>query len=136
MPYLKEINELELKINQLEAQKSVVEKNLAELRSSVSKFLSENQIDNLQFPSAHPKYTTQDYSKSISLYTSGPKCYRILRKRGFPLPAPSTLREWSRKLSVEPGILYDVFQLMSVSEVPVEEKIVVLSFDEMKGVGL
>lgn len=132
MPYINSITQLEVQLEEKEEQLKKAENDLAELRKSVSKFLSETQMDNLQYPTKRPKYTIQDISKSMSLYTSGPKCYKTLRKRGFPIPAPSTLRKWSLKLSVEPGILYDVLQLMRSSEVPLDEKIVVLSFDEMK----
>lgn len=38
------------------------------------------------------------------MYAAGPKAYRLLLKKGFPYPAVSTLKEWLRKIKLNPGI--------------------------------
>ena len=66
-----------------------------------SNMFSANQLDRIN----NKKSTnwTEDIKKGIRYHYSGPHLYQILRKNGFPFPAPSTLREWIRKVEVKAG---------------------------------
>lgn len=82
--------------------------------------------------SKRPTYNIEDISFATNVYSAGPRCYRLLRSKGYSLPSPTTLRRWSSKLCVEPGIQYQTLSHMSSLDMPLEEKLCVISFDEMK----
>lgn len=48
-------------------------------------------------------WTVEDVASAISLYAGGPRCYRLLKKRGYPLPAVPTLKRWASKFDIQPG---------------------------------
>lgn len=50
------------------------------------------------------KWSANDIASAISLHAAGPRAYRLLLKRNYPLPAVSTLRTWAGKINVNPGI--------------------------------
>lgn len=83
-------------------------------------------------PSKCPRYSYEEISFATSLYSAGPRCYKLLRRKGFSLPSPSTLRRWASKLNVEPGIQYQTLSHMQSLDLPLEDKLCVISFDEMK----
>lgn len=78
------------------------------------------------------RYTLEDISEAFSLYSAGPRCYKLLRLKGHTLPSPSTLRRWASTLCVEPGIQSQILTQMRTFDLQVEEKLCVISFDEMK----
>lgn len=77
-----------------------------------------------------PQWSHEDISNAMTLYCTGSKAYRLLRKRGFPLPEASTLNRHAGKISIQPGFLEPV--LSSICNKDGLEKYFTLSFDEMK----
>lgn len=74
----------------------------------------------------------QDISSALCLHASGPRAYRNLYKKG-PLPHETTLQRWCRKVVIEEGVLQTSIEFMGqVTDLQEDEKLCVLSFDEMK----
>lgn len=67
-----------------------------------------NQIKKLKNPKKRPTWTIEDIAKAIVIHSAGARAYRLLLKKGYPLPAESTLRAWCKKMKLEPGILKPV----------------------------
>ncbi|KAH8277175.1 hypothetical protein KR026_006683, partial [Drosophila bipectinata] len=77
-------------------------------------------------------FNAADMTEAICLHTAGPRAYRHLHKKGFPLPCRSTLYNWlARKIT--PGTLDIVIDLMENEDMPEIDKLCVMCFDEMKG---
>jgi hypothetical protein len=86
----------------------------------------------LKNPATRPRWSIEEISKAIVIYSAGPRAYRLLLKKGYPFPAPSTLRSWVKKKKIAPGILKPVFNVIKLTDMTEQQKICVLSFDEMK----
>lgn len=109
------IQNLSMKIQLLEEQnQKLVEENNC-LRRDKSKLETElqyvrqiftkGQIRKLQSGThAQIKWSVEDIANSIGLFAAGPRSYRLLRKRNYPLPGESTLRRWAGKINVQPGM--------------------------------
>lgn len=83
---------------------------------------------------SHIKWSSEDITAAISLRSLSPKAYRYLRNvKKFPLPCASTLQNWIDRFSVWPGILHDVFNIMSSigRNLTITKKLTVLTFDEV-----
>ncbi|VEN49816.1 unnamed protein product [Callosobruchus maculatus] len=78
------------------------------------------------------QWSMEDIASAVSLYAGGQRSYRLLRKRGYPLPPVSALRRWASKLNIEPGILNVVLTLIKNASLSKMEKSCVLFFDKMK----
>lgn len=98
----------------------------------IGKLFSDEQLKKLEGSKARLRWSTEDISKSIVIYSAGPRAYRLLLKKGYPFPAVSTLRSWLRKLKISTGILKQVFNIMKLADMSAHEKVCVLSFDEIK----
>jgi hypothetical protein len=46
----------------------------------------------LKNPDTPPRWSIEEISKAIVIYSAGAQAYRLLSKKGYPFPAPSTLR--------------------------------------------
>lgn len=69
---------------------------------------------------------------AASLHAAGSKAYKLLYKRGLPLPSVRTLRRHAAMVKVQPGFLEPVLSVLKdVAKSPLG-KYCVLSFDEMK----
>lgn len=90
------------------------------------------QIKKLLNPELRPTWSFTDISNAISIYSSGPRAYRQLLKKKYPLPAISTLKAWTKKIKIKPGILKQVIKIIKSKDLSQSDKICVLSFDEMK----
>ncbi|KAH8346927.1 hypothetical protein KR059_002985, partial [Drosophila kikkawai] len=77
-------------------------------------------------------FNAADMSEAICLHTAGPRAYRHLYKKGFPLPCRSTLYNWLAEVKITPGTLDIVIDLMGNEDMPEVDKLCVLCFDEMK----
>lgn len=74
----------------------------------------------------------EDISMAASLHAAGSKAYKLLYKRGLPLPSVRTLRRHAAMVKVQPGFLEPVLTVLKdVAKSPLG-KYCVLSFDEMK----
>lgn len=77
------------------------------------------------------KWSADDTAHCIAIHSSGPRAYRLLLKKQYPLAAVSTLRAWSKKIQIQPGIITQILNVMKKVQMSFKEKLTVLSFDEM-----
>lgn len=70
---------------------------------------------------------------ALALFYKGPSYYRYLRRKGFTLPAVSTIKSWIKNFSCNPGFNHKIFENLSQkSEAMLQwEKKCILLFDEM-----
>ncbi|GLV33193.1 hypothetical protein CBL_20073, partial [Carabus blaptoides fortunei] len=100
--------------------RDIVEKQRRELQS-VGKIFTKGQLRKLK-SGKQVKWFIEDIASAVSLYAGGPRSYRLLRKRSYPLPGVSTLKRWAGKIDVQPGILNTVLKLMEKSQLPKMER--------------
>ena len=105
---------------------------MEERQDLIGKLFSSEQIKKLENSKSRLRWSVEDISKAMVLYSAGPRGYRMLLKRGYPFPAVSTLRSWLKKIKIAPGILKNVFNIIKLSEMTDLHKVCVISFDEMK----
>jgi hypothetical protein len=105
---------------------------LEEDQKSFQKLFTPEQMKKLKNPATRPRWSIEEISKAIVIYSAGARAYRLLSKKGYPFPAPSTLRSWVKKIKIAPGILKPVFNVIKLTDMTEQQKICVLSFDEMK----
>lgn len=97
----------------------------------VQKLFTEKQLKKLSNPEKVARWNITDISKAIVLYAAGPRSYRLMLRQGFPFPATSTL-SWLKKIRIEPGILKKVFNIIKLIPTAENDRVCVLSFDEIK----
>lgn len=98
----------------------------------IKSFFSEAQLQRL-IGQKKTHWAASDIADAITLKSISKGAYKYLRRKiGYPLPGLSTLRRWSLKLKVEPGINGAVILLMKAwgKNMTRNEKLTVLSFDE------
>lgn len=83
--------------------KKCLEKEREDLKS-MEKVFTEGQIRKLK-TRKQIQWSAEDIASAISIYAGGPRSYKLLRKRGYPLPGVSTIRRWASKLKMQPGML-------------------------------
>ncbi|CAH1955273.1 unnamed protein product [Acanthoscelides obtectus] len=105
--------------------------NLKSQIMGVKKVFSENQIKKLE---NHKRITwsVSEISNAISMYAAGPRAYRLSLKRGFPYPAVSTLKQWLRKIKLDPGILKNAIKITEFVDMTENDRVCTIVFDEMK----
>ena len=94
------IMELEEMVKALENEKTILkeeQKQLENLENSVRHIFSSGQIQKLKNPNKQINWTIDEISNATSLYAAGPRAYRLLYDKNFPLPGPSTIRRWAMK---------------------------------------
>lgn len=77
---------------------------------AIQKIFSSNQIKKIKYPKKRTTWTMEDIASAIVIHSAGARAYRLLLKKGYPLPAASTLRAWCKKIKLEPGILKQVIK--------------------------
>lgn len=82
--------------------KKLLHKERAE-KKSIEQIFTEGQLRKLK-TSKQVQWNVRDIASAISLYAGGSRSYRLLRKRGYPLPAISTLRRWGSKINIQLGM--------------------------------
>lgn len=105
---------------------------LEENEKAIKKLFTNRQIQKLKNPNKRIMWSTEEITEAVALYSSGPRAYRLLLKKGYPFPAVATLKSWVKKIQLSPGILKNIFKTIKHDELSPSEKICVLSFDEMK----
>lgn len=115
---------------ELENQRKEIEQLKYQL-GGVKKIFTKNQINKLN-KKARINWSVNEVSSAIAMYSAGPRAYRLSLKKGFPYPAVSTLKEWVRKIKLEPGILKNIFKLAEYADMSKNDRICTLMFDEMK----
>lgn len=74
-----------------------------------------------------------DIASALVLHQKGPKTYKHLYNMGFPLPSVSSLQRWCSTYDVNEGVLKTAIEfLKNKPELSEEDKICVLTFDELK----
>lgn len=131
MDNIKLKNELKEERRKIKKLSREIEKNKSTC-NSLTNIFTKTQIRKLEHPQKVIRWSVEDIASSISLYSAGAKAYRLLKKRQHPLPAISTLKVWASKIELKPGILGTVLRLLSSLNYDKNEKLCVLSFDEMK----
>ena len=105
------------------------------MQDLLKKIFTPGQIRLLLNPGlSKTKWSNEDIANAISLRCASPKGYRYMKNvMKIPLPGMSTLRRWTNRVRVEPGILSSVINVMIAKKkcMPDVQKLVVLSFDEM-----
>lgn len=142
------------KIKLLEEENCALKSENANLMQQVSKLISEsyelkqqvNYLESIFTPGQIKKmrkssgtdqikrvtWCFDDISKALALHSAGPRAYRYILKKKYPLPAVSTLKKWANKISVRPGLLNVVINILKNSDLSSFDKVCVLLADEMK----
>lgn len=102
-----------------------------ELDKSLSKIFTETQIKILK-SGKRSEFNSCDISAAICLHKSGPRAYRHLHKKGFPLPSRPTLYRWLSNVNIKSGTLDVVIDLMGNEQMDEIDKLSVLTFREIK----
>ena len=126
----KECNKTHSELHQKTQQYQQLELKYLKLEESFSKMFSKAQIRRLS-TGVRAQWSNDDISSAMTLYSAGPRAYRLLRKRGFPLPAPSTLGFWASKVQIIPGCLKVVLPIIQRNLMTPIDGVCVLCFDEM-----
>lgn len=71
-------------------------------KEAVEKIFTKGQLRKLK-TNKLVHWNVEDVTSAISLFAGGPRSYRLYRKRGYPLPAVSTLKRWASKINIQPG---------------------------------
>lgn len=77
-----------------------LKKKIVRLESKVealSSLFTSEQIKKLKNPKRRPRWSIKDVSKAIVVHSADLRAYRLLLKKGYPFPAVSTLRSWSKR---------------------------------------
>lgn len=77
-------------------------------------------------------WSLNEVSNAIAMYAAGPKAYRLSLKRGFPYPPVSTLKQWLRKIKLDPGILKNTLKIAEFADMSEKDRVCTIIFDEMK----
>lgn len=105
------MQELSNKVKDLQQEnlylKQILEKERKETKS-IENIFTKGQLQKLK-SGKQIHWSIEDVTSAISLYAGGPRSYRLLRKRNYPLPAVSTLRRWANKINLQPGKLYLIY---------------------------
>lgn len=86
---------------------------IAKLPEEVDRLKNENkmfanvftpaQLSKLKQPNKRITWTIKDTSNAIVIHSAGARAYSLLLKKGYQLPAVSTLRSWCKKIKLKPG---------------------------------
>lgn len=104
---------------------------LQQLKDTISHWLSPGVIRRAE-TGKNCHFNDADIAAAIPLHNAGPRMYRLLRKRGCPLPGQTTLQRWAQRVSVNPGIINHVVPIIKKAALTTLQKLCVLSFDEVK----
>lgn len=77
-------------------------------------------------------WSDEDISMAASLHAAGSKAYKLLQKRGFPLPSRRTLRRKASMIDVQPGFITPVLPILEDAGTDPLRKYCTISFDDMK----
>lgn len=80
------------------------------------------------------QWSTDDIAAAVALHACSPKAYRFIRcKMNIPLPSEATIRRWTAKIEVQPGVQEAIFQVLKTLAPTLTEKerLVHLCFDEV-----
>lgn len=90
--------------------------------AGVKRVFSENQIKKMNSQKII-SWSVSEISNAIALYAAGPRANRLSLKRGFPYPAVSTLKQWLRKIKLEPGISKNALKIAEFASMNEKERV-------------
>ena len=61
---------------------------------------TDGQIRKMECPKKRLRWSQDDISNAIGIYSAGPRAYRLLLKRWYSFPAVVTLRKWCSKIQI------------------------------------
>lgn len=126
---------IQMTMKKLEAENKDVKSKLAAANAKIAcmeKIFTKGQIRKMSSP-GNVQWEWNDISNAICLHAAGPRAYNHLYRKGFPLPHASTLQRWARKVDISEGFLSTSVELMRTgADLPEDDRICVLAFDEMK----
>lgn len=93
---------------------------------------SAGQIRKMEHQNQRLRWCAEDIANGIAIHSAGPRAYRLLLRKKYPLPAVITLKKWCAKVKVQPGILQPVLDIVTKANMTQLERVCVISFDEMK----
>ncbi|CAD7078534.1 unnamed protein product [Hermetia illucens] len=73
-----------------ELKKTNIEKN--DLETKIRNIFTDGQIKKLKNPEKEVKWCEEDIAKSITVYATGARSYKLLLKKNFPFPSVRTLQ--------------------------------------------
>lgn len=87
----------------------------------------------LRTPNTHVSWVWEDICWAITLQAAGPRAYKHLYYKGFPIPCIATLKRWIRNIKFECGILTQVIDILKdITELQIDDRVCVLCFDEVE----
>lgn len=124
----KTIKSLQIEVEELKIQLAQANR----VVTCMTSVLTEGQVRKIMSPGSL-QWTWNDISNAICLHAAGPRAYRHLYRKGFPLPSLTTLHRWIRKIQITEGIITPSIEFMRhETDMSKEDKLCVLVFDEMK----
>nr|AAM94947.1 P repressor-like protein 1 [Drosophila vulcana] len=99
---------------------------------SLSNIFTATQIKILKSGGKRSTFNATDMSAAICLHSVGPRTYKHLYEKGFPLPSRATIFRWLADVKINAGTLDVVLDLMENEEMCLADKLCVLSIDKMQ----
>jgi len=125
---------LRYKRNRTEMKALQRSQNDAKFKRSLQSILTDKQLSAIASQRKVKKWTLNDIARSLTLRALSSKSYNFLRtEMRIPLPAISTLKNWTKHFKLEPGIFHHVILVLSkhlLSKSPIS-RIVSFSVDEV-----
>ncbi|XP_036318455.1 uncharacterized protein LOC118733236 [Rhagoletis pomonella] len=105
----------------------------ANMEEKLNGIFTSGQINKMKNADKRQYWDENDIAQSITLRAASAKAYKLLYRKGFPLPSIRTLQKWAQKIDVSRGLIEPVFKLLAAStQMDETQKLCVLSFDESK----
>nr|AAB84175.1 repressor-like protein [Drosophila tsacasi] len=124
----KKISSMEKEMRSLRQQLEQYQK----LEKSLGHIFTETQIKILKSGGKRSTFNATDMSAAICLHSVGPRTYKHLYERGFPLPSRATIFRWLADIKINAGTLDVVLDLMENEEMCTVDKLCVLSIDKIQ----
>ncbi|KAH8237097.1 hypothetical protein KR038_004235, partial [Drosophila bunnanda] len=102
------------------------------METSLRNIFTETQIKILKSGGKRSTFNATDMSAAICLHSVGPRTYKHLYEKGFPLPSRATIFRWLADVKINAGTLDVVMDLMENEEMCQVDKLCVLSIDKMQ----
>lgn len=109
--------------------------NHGKVQQILEKCFTKNQVKLILKRNRRAPWTTEEILQALTIRHFSKRCYIYLQKKlHFPLPGLSTIQRWLSNITVNQGLLPDVFRFMDIASNNFEdyERVVILQFDKMK----
>lgn len=143
--HIKVLQEKIMRFEDLQKENDLLRRNIEELLkkqkenesdqvllSKTKELFTKGQLKRLTSPLKTVHWENDDIAEAISIHAAGPKLYRLLKSKGFPLPGESTIRRWTSNVNIKPGDIDVSFDLLKNMSLEPLERVCVIIADEMK----